>query len=140
MTQTFARRTFNIGLVIALVRAAVADIHSGKLPAPPMPGQRSHLYRYTPCFISGARPTETGSRAYTAASIAKVLGMTRTNGRGNVKASIPVEVALNLLELNALGNISDSSLDVLCDGDYSLKDLLRKFPRKSLRDARAARC
>jgi hypothetical protein len=132
------KRGYNIGLVIARVRETVAGIHSGRLPAPVLPGQRPAMLRWTPSYIQGVKPKDVpNSKAYTAVSIARILEMTRTNGRGNAKASLPVEIALHLLECRELDVISEGCLNILCDGDYSLQQLLRMYPRKSLRDARA---
>jgi hypothetical protein len=138
MQRSFVRRGYALAEVISAVRQVVMDLHTGKIPAFSLPGQRAHLRRYVPSFIQGYKPAGTmESKAYTAKAVSEVLRLTKNGGRGSVKASLAVEAALHLLELREMGKLSDEDLQRVTSGDFELQEILRLFPKEEVREARA---
>jgi len=124
--------------VIEGVRRVISDLHLGKLSFT-LRGQRPKTWRWAPSVIPNQKPCgpETSPHPYTVQNVATVLGLTRSAGRGYVKALLCVELTFRLLELRELGKLSESELVEYCSGANSLGGLRDMFPLKEVVAARA---
>ena len=107
------------------VRALIAAIHEGRLEGYPVPQcVRPDKLRWTPSFIEGKGPALLDSRPYTVSHLSLLLG-NATESPSGVRPHDIVRLAVLLLELQELGEITEDDLEKLFTGeiDLSMKSL-----------------
>jgi len=98
--------------LIESVRAAVRAYDGKQIALKDWPApvkgerERTDTWRYAPNFATGTSAPDTSSLPYTAASLAKFLGLLQPDG----KVATRLLTVLNALELNELGFLSDAIL------------------------------
>ena len=122
-----------LAAVVNAVRKAVLMMHFERIPAPAVPRSVSSRHiRWTPSFVPGAVNIARDTRPYTAETLNAVLG-------GTGEPSDLLTLALLVLEVNELGEITDLELEDLCSGrvEFSVRKLIKAF--RDVRRERAER-
>ena len=116
--------TFSLGsglrAAVAALQNLVDAIHKGYLSGS-VAGNPATT-RWTPSFVTGKGPTSANSKPYSALHLSEMLG----NNRGS-HSHPAVQMALDILELHELGELSREDMDsIYADADGLNSQLLHK--------------